>query len=54
MNLKKTGYWTVKIVVWYTDHGGPLPRQKRLLYDSGLHVPMIIRLSRQARRWKNG
>ena len=31
------------IVMWYTDHGGPLPRQKRLLYDSGLHVPMIIR-----------
>lgn len=31
------------IVVWYTDHGGPLPRQKRLLYDSGLRVPLIIR-----------
>ena len=31
------------IIVWYTDHGGPLPRQKRLLYDSGLHVPMIVR-----------
>ena len=31
------------IIVWYTDHGGPLPRQKRLLYDSGIKVPMIIR-----------
>ena len=31
------------IVVLYTDHGGPLPRQKRLLYESGLKVPMIIR-----------
>lgn len=31
------------IVVWYTDHGGPLPREKRLLYDSGLRVPMIVR-----------
>ncbi len=31
------------IIVWYTDHGGPLPRQKRLLYDSGTKVPMIIR-----------
>jgi len=31
------------IIFWYTDHGGPLPRQKRLLYDSGLKVPMIIR-----------
>jgi arylsulfatase A-like enzyme len=31
------------IIFWYTDHGGPLPRQKRSLYDSGLKVPMIIR-----------
>jgi len=31
------------IIVWYTDHGGPLPRQKRLLYESGIKVPMIIR-----------
>lgn len=31
------------IIFWYTDHGGPLPRQKRLLYESGLEVPAIIR-----------
>ena len=31
------------IVVWTTDHGDALPRAKRELYDSGLHVPMIIR-----------
>ena len=31
------------IVFFYSDHGGPLPRQKRLLYDSGLKVPLIIR-----------
>jgi len=31
------------IIVWYSDHGGPLPRHKRLLYDSGLKVPLIIR-----------
>ena len=30
------------IILWYTDHGGPLPRQKRLLYDSGLRVPLIV------------
>lgn len=35
------------IIVWYTDHGGPLPREKRLLYDSGLRVPMIIRFPDQ-------
>lgn len=31
------------IVFWYTDHGGPLPRQKRMVHDSGIRVPMIMR-----------
>ncbi|MBO0322931.1 sulfatase [Muricauda sp. CAU 1633] len=42
-DLQTDGLLDSTIVVWYTDHGGPLPRQKRLLYDSGLKVPMIIR-----------
>lgn len=41
--LEDAGELENTIIVWYTDHGGPLPRQKRLLYDSGLRVPMIIR-----------
>lgn len=41
--LEASGELEKTIIVWYTDHGGPLPRQKRLLYDSGLRVPMIIR-----------
>lgn len=32
------------IIFFYGDHGGPFPRQKRLIYDSGLNTPMIIRL----------
>lgn len=31
------------IVFYYADHGGVLARSKRFLYDSGLHVPMILR-----------
>jgi arylsulfatase A-like enzyme len=31
------------IVFFYSDHGGPLPRQKRLIYDSGIKVPLVIR-----------
>ena len=41
--LENDGLLEETIIVWYTDHGGPLPRQKRLLYDSGIRVPMIIR-----------
>jgi len=41
--LREDGLLDSTIVFWYTDHGGPLPRQKRVLYDSGLKVPMIIR-----------
>ena len=31
------------IVVYYSDHGGILPRGKRYIYDTGTHVPMIAR-----------
>jgi len=41
--LEEDGLMDSTIIFWYTDHGGPLPRQKRLLYDSGIHVPLIIR-----------
>ena len=41
--LEEEGLLDSTIVMWYTDHGGPLPRQKRLLFDSGIKVPMIIR-----------
>ena len=47
--LEAEGLLDSTIVFWYTDHGGPLPRQKRLLYDSGVHVPMIIRFPGQQR-----
>jgi N-sulfoglucosamine sulfohydrolase len=30
------------IVFFYSDHGMGMPRGKRLLHDSGLHVPLLI------------
>jgi len=32
------------IVFYYSDHGGVLGRSKRYLYETGTHVPMIIRI----------
>ncbi len=41
--LEAAGMLDNTILIWTTDHGDGLPRGKRSLYDSGLHVPMIIR-----------
>ena len=37
------------IVFFYSDHGSGMPRHKRLLLDSGLHVPMLIRFPKKYR-----
>ena len=41
--LDKAGVLDETIVVFTTDHGDGFPRGKRFLYDSGLHVPFIVR-----------
>jgi len=37
------------IVFFWSDHGAGLPRAKRWLYDSGTHVPLIVRIPEQFR-----
>lgn len=41
--LDEDGLTGNTIVFFMSDHGDGLPRAKRWLYDSGLHVPMIVR-----------
>ena len=31
------------IIFFYSDHGGPFPRYKRSIYDTGLKCPLIIK-----------
>lgn len=42
--LKEDNLLDNTIIFFFSDHGGPLPRGKRLHYDSGLRTPLLIRL----------
>jgi len=42
--LDKAGLAENTIVFYYSDHGGVLPRGKRYLLDSGVRVPMMVRV----------
>ena len=41
--LEEDGLSENTIVFFYSDHGSGLPRHKRLLHDSGMHLPLLIR-----------
>lgn len=43
-NLKEDGLADDTVVIWTTDHGDGFPRAKRAVYDSGLNVPLIVRM----------
>ncbi|TMM56671.1 sulfatase [Maribacter algarum] len=41
--LKTDGLYENSIIFFYGDHGGPFPRHKRALYETGTKVPMVIK-----------
>ncbi|MBC8290447.1 MAG: sulfatase-like hydrolase/transferase, partial [Planctomycetes bacterium] len=47
--LDKAGLADNTIVVYWSDHGVGLPRAKRWLYDSGMHVPLMVRIPEKFR-----
>ena len=42
--LKEDGLFEDTIIIWTSDHGDGLPRAKRELLDSGIKVPLLIKL----------
>jgi arylsulfatase A-like enzyme len=48
--LKADGLLEDTFIFYFGDHGGVLPRSKGYLYESGLHVPLVVRIPEN---WKN-
>jgi uncharacterized sulfatase len=49
--LEEDGLAGDTVVFFYSDGGMGMPRGKRTLYDSGLHVPLIVRVPPAYRAW---
>jgi uncharacterized sulfatase len=49
--LESDGLADDTIVWFWGDHGRGLPRAKRWIYDSGIHVPLIIRIPAKQRKF---
>jgi len=47
--LAEDGLADDTIIFYFSDHGPGMPRGKRWLYQSGLHVPLIIRIPERCR-----
>ena len=42
--LDEAGLTEDTIVFYYGDHGSGMPRHKRWLWDSGIHIPLLVRI----------
>lgn len=47
--LKDAGLYENTIIFFWSDHGIGLPRAKRWLYDSGTHIPLVVRMPEKLR-----
>ncbi|MFW6107282.1 MAG: sulfatase-like hydrolase/transferase [bacterium] len=52
--LEKAGLADDTIVFFWSDHGAGMPGCKKWVWDSGLHVPLIVRFPRKWAKWAPG
>ncbi len=54
--LEEQGLAEDTIVIFFGDHGRPMPRCKQFLYDGGVLIPLIVRIPEKYRPadWKPG
>ena len=45
--LEADGVLDDTIIFYFGDHGGVLPRSKGYLYETGLHVPLVVRIPKK-------
>jgi uncharacterized sulfatase len=48
--LREDGLLEDTFIFYFGDHGGVLPRSKGYIYESGLHVPLVVRVPE---KWKH-
>ena len=41
--LKKEDLYDDSFIFFYSDHGGPFPRHKRAIYETGTKVPFLVK-----------
>jgi arylsulfatase A-like enzyme len=52
--LEKDGLLEDTFIFYFGDHGGVLPRGKGYVYDTGLHVPLVVRVPGNFRHLAEG
>ncbi len=52
--LEKAGLADDTIVFFWSDHGAGMPGCKKWVWESGLHVPLIVRVPRKWAKWAPG
>jgi len=49
--LREDDLYENSIIFFYGDHGGPFPRHKRALYETGVKVPLVIKFQDNQKKY---